>query len=225
MNKLSTSLVAFGFSLTLISCGKVETMDRQAKHRKDINPELQGAWATNCEGMKINRLVFEGDKLTMERQTFLDNECQERLRTTTHTGKYELAHNYKEGIANSIVFTLDKEVTIALHTEGEVDAQNNTLATIRNDKAKEIRPNAGADERRQINRFNQLLRAGQEVESWKRDLPKKLTRLQAEKLDQSGLAVDFTGEFGSRLSLKYEVDNNFLQVSGGKDFGRVFSKR
>ena len=225
MQKLTTGLLAIAFTLTLISCGKVETMDRQAKHRKDINPELQGAWATNCEGMKVNRLVFEGEKLTIERQTFLDNECQERLRTTVHTGKYELAHNYKEGIPNSIVVTIDKEVSVALHTESEVDAQNNALASIRNDKAKEIKGNASADERRQVNRFNQLLRAGQEVESWKRDLPKKLTRLQAEKLDASGLAVDFTGEFGARLSLKYEVDNNFLQVSGGKDFGRVFSKR
>ncbi len=211
--------------LVLVSCGKPETMGRQERHRKDVAPELQGNWATNCEGSRTNQLSFSGDRLTVERTTYLDNECQEKLRTTVHAGTYQLANNYKEGIANSIVFVLDKELTVTIHTEVELDRQNSTLAVIRNEKAVETKDTMSVDQKRQINRDNQLLRAGQQVEVWARETPKKLSRLQAEKLDKHGFQAAPVAEFGARLSLKYEIDNGFLQIGGPSDFGRVFSKK
>ncbi len=217
---------ALGIFLGLVACGKQGTLGVQETQRNDLGPELLGVWTSHCEGKRINRLTFAGQRLTVERVVFLDPECQERQRTTRHSGAFKLAHNYKTGLANSIVFSLDNDIGVTFHIDGEIDDQNSNLSKIQNEKEVEIVAAQPLALRKQTSRDNEMIRAGKQITSWKRDEEKTLSRLQAEKLDASyKISTSPVAEFGSRLSLKYEIDNAFLQISGGSDFARVFSKQ
>lgn len=209
----------------LASCGSDHVLDEQNHQRDRLAPEIAGIWSSNCQSNQIIRLNLESDKLTVTRQDYFDPECQELRQTTRTTGGYQLSNNFKTGINNTIVFSAPQEVRVTLNTENEVDTQNNVLTAIQNEKEAEIAATLPAITKKQIARENLRIRKTKELNNWKKDEEKTLTRLQAEKLASKGLDVRPAAEFGSNTSVRYEVDNGFLQLSGGQDFARVFSRK
>lgn len=223
------SYLAIAASLVfLASCGKNDTLDKQSKQRDSLSPELQGTWRSSCENSATYRIVIEGEKVTYEKQQFLDAECTLKNRTIRHSGDLKLANNYKEGINNTIVFVPSNEVGVTFHTE-EADLQNNNLTRIKNDdKETPTKSEMTTAQKATIKRNNDKVNAAKQLTAFTRDQEKVLNRLQLEKLNDeklNPLNVQPFGEQGSRVAVKYEVDNGFLQVTGPSDFGRVYAKQ
>lgn len=224
MNRAISRAAALGAICLLTACGH-ETLNTQESQRSAFDPELQGGWVSLCEGKQINRLAFQEGRLTVERTTYYDTECQDPVRTTKQSGNYKLAHTFKQGVLNSIIFHGDPAVAITFHTDDDVDAQNNNIARIQNENEQEIPAGTTPAERKRILRENLKLRAAKQLTVWQKGQEKILNRLQAEKLEGLGLAPQPAVEMDTRKSLRYELDNGYLQFAGGGDFGRVYSKQ
>lgn len=205
--------------LFMAACGRNEVLDKQENQRIDVAPALVGSWSTTCQGGKINRLVVQGDRAEFQETVYYTPECEEEVRTVAHGGTYRLANNFKEGINNSIIFIADGEVVVTLHTDPEVDQQNDALSKINNEKETEISTIAGQPQKKAATRENLKLRAVRSLEPWVRERAKKLNRLQLEKLSVNGLQASPVAEQGTRSSIRYELDNGFLQLGG-----RVYAK-
>lgn len=222
MKKISF-VVFTGAFLLLTACGKNEVLNKQENQRSDLGPELQATWRSHCEGKRVHQITLQGEQATFERVDFFDPECQDKARTTRHAGKFNLAHNYKEGVLNSIIFIAENDVKVTLHNDTEVEEQNNTLARLGKETEKEIDIKETPAQKKFLARENLKLRAVKALPLWKRDEEKPLNRLQLEKL-KPGLAVEPVTEQGSRVSIKYEFDNGYLQIAGAGDFARVYTK-
>ncbi|MBI4403273.1 MAG: hypothetical protein HY537_03890 [Deltaproteobacteria bacterium] len=215
--------VSFLFVIVfIVACGGNDPMAKQQDQRSAVGPKLQGTWVTGCENQQISRLVFVNDRITVERVTFFDPECQEAQRTTRQAGSFQLTSSYKESIPNAIIFTLDPEVRMTFHAEYDVDVQNNNLIFVRNQKESEIKPVLSPSEKKNIIRANARIRAAKELGDWKKDEEKALNRLQVEKINEFGNIIRPFTEFGTRRSVRYELDNGFLQLLGSEEFGRVY---
>lgn len=225
MLKLTLGCAALAGVVLLSACGKENnTTDKQANHRSTLGPELRSPWQTTCADKTIRRVIIDGDRMTFEKTTFLDPYCTEKERTVRHSGKAALAHNYKEGVDNSIVFQADGEITVTLFTDFEVDAQNNVLTRINNERETEMKAEWNIYEARKVRWENLKIREAKKLAQWKRDEDKAFTRPQFEKVKDYGLAAELVTEMGNRISFRYEVDNGFLHLSGPGEFGRVYGR-
>lgn len=202
-------------SLVLVAaCGKGEPLLSQESQRKAFEPELQGTWSSTCAAKKIDSVTIGGGGMTFQTTSFHDPECESKERTVAHAGSYSLAVNYKSGVENSVVFQAGPEVAVTLHTDYDVDTQNNVLTAVNAEKEKEISTGLSPGARKNITRENLKIRAAKALAVWKRDEPKILNRFQLEKLQAAGLAASPVAEQGSRVVLRYEVDNGYLQLGG-----------
>lgn len=225
MLKLTLGCAALAGMVLLSACGKENnTTDKQASHRSSLGPELRSPWQTTCADKTTYRVVIDTDRMTFEKTTYLDQYCTEKERTVRHSGKAALAHNYKEGVDNSIVFQADMDVVVAVHTDFELDSHNNNLTKINNEKENEIKSEWNPYEARRVRWENLKIREAKRLAQWKRDEEKVLNRPQLEKLKDYGLAADPVTEQGNRISFRYEVDNGFLHLSGPGVFGRVYAR-
>lgn len=220
--KFTVLVMAVGLALS--ACGKGPVFDPQKDQREDVLPELRGNWVSLCEANQILRLAFEGNTLRITQNKYYDAECTDPKRTLTNHGTFDLAHNFKEGILNGIVYKSDLEFEVALNSESERDEANNDLAKIQNEKESEILPGAKVDERRRITRANQQIRWAKRVELWRIDTNQALNRLQTEKLNAYGLGETPIVDFGTRAVFRYELDNGYLQVNAPKIGQRVYTR-
>ena len=199
-------------------------MGKQEAQRSDVNPELQGVWHSNCEGKMIADVTVAGTDLTFKRTDYFDSDCEYPVRSISHAGKYDLAHNFKDGVNNSIIYMPGDTVSVSLETDGEVDAMNSALGKIQDEKSKDVVGATGDQQRREIDHANKVLRAGKQLEAWKRSEPKSVNKLQLEKLAAYGFTGAPAAAQGSRVGIRYEVDNNYLQIAGPAGFNRVYHK-
>jgi hypothetical protein len=209
------------------ACGKNQPLTTQEDQRAEFGPEIPGRWMTNCKDKQIHRLSIDEKKITFERTDFYDEECQEQVRTTRQGGSYALSHNYKTGVNNSIAVVADQEVRVTLHTDTEVFQQTNALALISEEHEKPIKPEDTVDLKKTQAWENRKIRAAKLISPWKQDEEKALNRLQLLKLQEKPylLKVTRVAEQGSLFSLRYEVDNGYLQITGPEDFARVYHKQ
>jgi len=217
-------LIAILWLGTLVGCGK-EIMSKQERQRNEMTPELVGGtWTSRCENKSVARLTFTDANLTITHDKYYDAECKDALRTVSQTGTYKLAHNFKEGINNGIVFIAADKFEVAQHADMEVDAQNNVLTGIQNETEAKIEPTLNAQQRRDTTRANLRIREAKAITVWKRGEAKALTRLQHEKIGGS-LGENPFVDFESRTLFRYEFDNGFLQLNAPTIGGRVFTKQ
>ncbi len=210
---------------TLIGCGKADIIGKQERQRNEMTPELAGAtWVSRCEGNTVARLTFTDANLTIQQEKYFDAECKDALRTVTQTGTYKLAHNFKEGILNGIVFVAGDKFEVTQHSEMEVDTQNNVLTAIQNENEAKIEPTFNSQQRRETTRANLRIREAKAIAVWKRGEAKSLNRLQHEKVNGLGLGEKPFVDFENRALFRYEYDNGFLQVNAPVIGGRVFTK-
>lgn len=201
-------------AVALVGCGKGEPLLSQESQRLAFEPELQGTWSSACAGKKVETVTIGGGGMTFQTTSFHDPECESKERTVAHAGSYSLAVNYKSGVENSVVFQAGQEVSVTLHTDYDVDGQNNALTVINSEKEKEIVNGMTPVARKNTTRENLKIRAAKALSVWKRDEPKVLNRFQLEKLQAAGLNAAPVAEQGSRVVLRYEVDNGYLQLGG-----------
>lgn len=211
-------------SALIVSCGSDHVLDEQSHQRDALGPEIAGIWKSRCQGKQVVQLNFANDHLTVDRLNYFDPECVELSQTTRTTGAYKLSNNFKTGINNTIVYDVDQEVRVTLNTEYDVDAQNNNLAKIQNTKEVEIDPKLTPVQKKEVARENLRIRSAKELKNWKKDEEKVLNRLQAEKLATMGVDNKTAAEMGSRASILYQVDNGYLQLTGGADFAHAFAR-
>ena len=200
-------------------CGS-EFFGKQENQRNDLRPALQGRWVSSCTKKVIHVVDILGDRATFEENTYFDPECVEKERTVKQSGSFNLAHTFKEGKDNSLVFGADSDVRVTLTTDYEVDVQNNTLAMVNNEKEQVIDVRSPTPDKKRIARQNEALRAAKAVTPWRRDEEKSLNRLQLEKLSGMGLQARPVVEQGTQAGVRYELDNGFLQLEG-----RVYTKK
>lgn len=217
-------VVAMVAGLWLAGCGKNQ-VGTQADQRSTFTPELRGAWLSHCENKAIHKITIEDGKMAFEKVTYFDPECQERDQTVRQSATSALSTNFKDGVNNSIVLVPSNDVLVTLHSDFDSDNQNNILTRINNEKEAEIRPEMSPAQKKQTARENLKIRAAKELKPWKRDEEKTLNRLQLEKLATNGLASRTIAEQLSQISVRYEVDNGFLQITGPGDYARVYSKQ
>ncbi len=210
---------------SLVGCGK-EIVGKQERQRNEMTPELVGGtWTSRCEGNSIARISFTDASMTIVHEKYYDAECQDPRRTVTQTGTYKLAHNFKEGILNGIVFVSTDKFEVVQIADFEVDTANNVLTSVQNENETPIKSELSAQARRDVTRENLRIREAKLIPIWKRGESKSLNRLQTEKLNAYGLSEKPFMDFESRAMFKYEFDNGFLQVNAPVIGGRVFTKQ
>lgn len=227
-NILGSTIVLVSALMLVAACGgDSNTLSKQNDQRSAVSAALQGTWVSNCESSMITTLKYTDTTLDTERVYFFDKECQERAMTVRHQGALTLANNYKEGQNNSIIFVPANEVRATFHTLYQVDTTNNVLISFRKDaKESTIDPKATPAERSRIVRENAKIKALLTLVDFKLDEEKTLTSLQLEKLQNLGVSeVQEVAEFGSRNALRYEFDNNNLQVGGLSKSSMVFVRK
>lgn len=222
-NKLGTIFTVAAL-IVLGACGKADTVGKQESERDEIGPELQGVWISACEGSSIEKVTFAGDALTFNRVDYFDPECEEPIRDMSHKGTFKLSHNYKSGVNNSIVFVAGDAIDVTLFTDMEVDAQNDNVSRVQNEKEPETGGIVDPRARKMASREQRKLRSSKQIANWVRGGAKTLNKLQLEKFRGMGLSVSPAIELGTRTAIRYEIDNGFLQISGPTAFVRVFSK-
>jgi len=226
MKNAGLTLIAILLVGSLIGCGKADILNKQERQRNEMTPELQGGtWVSHCEGKSIARLNFTEKAMTITHEKFYDAECRDHRRTVTQTGHYSLAHNFKEGINNGIVFIAGEKFEVSQGADFEVDTQNNVLTKISNENETEIKADMTAQQRRDVTRENLRIRESKQLSIWKRGEAKSLNRLQTEKLNAYGLSENPFVDFDNRALFRYEYDNGFLQVNAPVIGGRVFTKQ
>lgn len=220
--KLFLSIVSICVLITT-SCGDSGTLSLQEAQRDVILPELVGIWTSLCEKNRLVQLTFDEVRLVVDWTDYYDPECTDPKRTTQHAGSFDLAHTFKEGKLNSIVFTADSALTLKLHTDFDVTTQNNAIANVQNEEEQKILPTMTPEQIAIATRENMRIRETKKLEYWKRDEPKTLSRLQIEKLNEYGLKAFGVIDYGSRVGFRYELDNGLLQIAlGGSG---VFAKQ
>jgi len=217
--KLANALLAV--TLLLSACGKNAILDTQEDARDDMKEELVGTWTATPEAKQKRTITITKDTIKFEITTCRTVECVSFNHTVAHTGSYVLAHNYKTGINNSIIFTPNNEIEVTLHDANEVKTQNNNLIAIRNAKEDEYGTTDDELTIENTKRKNEMLRATKTLKDWVKGQPQVLTRHQLELLNASyGLAVSPVAEQGSRVSIRYELDNKYLQIGSAASNGR-----
>ena len=206
-------------------CGRNAILNTQEDQRDDMLPELQGTWVSFCEASQVVTLKFEGDRLVVTQDKFHDPECRDARRSVSMGGTYSLAHNFKDGILNALVFTSDPMFSVTLFSDYEVDVQNNTLAQVHNEKETVIAMELSPQQKREAHRENLRLRETKALDMWKRSVSKALNRLQSEKLNNLSLGERPMVDFESRSAFRYEMDNGFLQLNAPQVGNRVYTKR
>ena len=203
------------------ACGRNDILNTQEGARDDMKEELLGTWTTPAEASRVRKVTVDKDKITFEVTYYREVECKNAYRTVTHSGVYKLAHNYKSGIENSIIFTPDNDVVVTLHEDADVKAQNGRLVDIRNSKQAPISETDSDLTVKQTMRNNEKLVEGQKILNWLKGEPKSLNRMQLEKLNEAGLSAAGVAEQGARVSIRYELDNSFLQLGDAATSGQT----
>lgn len=220
--KLVTSLLAL--VLVISACGRNQILNTQEDARNDMKDELVGTWKSNAEASQLRTIVVTKDTIRFEVITCRTPECSTFNHTVAHSGKYVLAHNYKTGINNSIIFTPDNEVEVTLHDADEVKKQNNNLIAIRNKPEDPYNETASEATIEIAKRDNEKLRATKLLKDWTKGQPQTLTRYQLELLTGGyGLSVNPIAEQGARVSIRYELDNGYLQIGSAASSGKSSS--
>jgi hypothetical protein len=206
-------------------CGRNAILNTQEDQRDDMLPELQGTWVSLCEASQVVTLKFEGDRLSVTQDKYHDPECRDARRSVSMGGTYSLAHNFKDGILNAMIFASDPVFQITLYSDYEVDVQNNSLTQVHNEKEAVIALELTPQQKRDLQRENLRLRETKALEMWKRSVAKSLNRLQSEKLNASSLGERPLADFETRTAFRYEMDNGFLQLNAPQIGNRVYTKR
>src|SRR5688572_16071575 len=103
--KMALNLFMLLVATVLISACGNHILGEQESQRNAMDEELRGTWTSLCEGKRVHTLTVEVDKMSLAGTDYYDAECQSPVRTVRQDGTYKLAHTFKEGVLNSIVFT------------------------------------------------------------------------------------------------------------------------
>lgn len=231
---VSGLVVGFGVA----GCGKPDTIDKQTKEREQMAPELEGTWTTVVKGEKRS-ISIKGDQMTFATTECMDEDasCANPYRTVSQSGKFTLSHNYKSGIPNSIIFNPGESVTVVFHDEAtpdEIKNLNSLLVNIRNSDETPADERARESRRAETarKRGNLALRELKKVDDFTLGKPKVLSRIQVVGLRlaasgrlsvkggaSSAVNLEPTFEPSVYSSIRYELDNGFLQITSPETDG------
>ncbi len=214
-------------ALMLTGCGKDSpTLGKQEDQRSTMGNQLRNTWKSSCLNKTEVVLKVDEAKINVERTTFFDVDCKEKKQVVKQSGTYKLASNFKEGVNNSIVFTPDAQITTSYAHETDMIIFNNAITRAINEKEVEIAVGSTPDVAKNLTRRNLQLRALKELTPMSAvNQEKTLNRLQQEKMTEYSVMIPTVSEMSAMTSIRYELDNGFLQMCGPKDFSYVFSKQ
>jgi hypothetical protein len=204
-------------------------LGKQSSQRDAVTEAVPGSWASRCASNRIVHLTFEGNRLTIQRDEYLDRDCTDLSRTTVQGATFTPTNTFKEGVLNWLTIDPDAQVTITLHKPNDVQLQNNVVIAVRNENESPINLTAGDADQDTQRRNNAKIRASKSLTDWNKDEPKTLSRLQAEKLDDRGLQSQPPFGFGLLVLYRYVIDGGilFFPDGGGSkyDLSSPFEKK
>lgn len=216
LSRILNITLCFFVGVFAIGCGKAETMDKQELERTQVAPELQGTWeAYEPEAGITTTVHFDADKATITQVECIDPECTEPAQTVSQSGTFQLSNNYKTGVLNSIVFKAADAVEVTLHIDSEAQNMDDALTLLKGEKGKVTTETTPYRARKQIARDNTMLEEVKKLSNWSRGQSKTLNKMQLEKLQSRGLKARPMIGLKKTASIKYELDNGFLQLSVG----------